>query len=65
MKFKKISQSKRACFYALVEDVDSIEYKKLIDWLNAHCPDAYEIDNMHLIIERRAEVFFELTFDLN
>lgn len=64
MKFKKVAQGPNACIYARVEDVDSVEYKKLVDWLEAHCPGAYEINNMHIIINRRAEVFFELTFEL-
>ena len=64
MRFKKVSQSPRACIYALAEDVDSIEYKTLIDWLDVHCPGAYEINNMHIIINRQAELLFDLTFEL-
>ena len=64
MKFKKISQNKQACFYALVEDVDSVEYKTLVDWLATHCSDGFELSNMHLILSKENELFFELTFPL-
>lgn len=62
MKFKKVSQSERACFYALVEDVSATEYRGLVEWLTVHCPDTYELNRMHLIIARENELFFELTF---
>jgi len=62
IKFKKISQSDRACFYALMEDVGAKEYRGLVEWLTVHCPDTYELSNMHLIIARENELFFELTF---
>lgn len=62
MKFKKVSQSERACFYALVEDASAIEYRGLVEWLTVHCPNTYELNNMHLIIARENELFFELTF---
>ena len=65
IKFKKISQGEDACFYALTEDIDSQEYKRLTDWLNIHCLGAYELSNMHLIIKRQNELFFELTFPPN
>lgn len=65
MKFKKISQSKRACFYALIEDVSATEYRRLVDWLTEHCPDTYELSSMHLIIARENELFFELSFQVN
>ena len=62
MKFKKVSQSERACLYALVEDVSTREYITLVDWLTIHCPDSYELSRMHLILARENELFFELTF---
>lgn len=62
MKFKKVSQSERACFYALVEDASATEYRGLVEWLTVHCPNTYELNNMHLIISRENELFFELTF---
>ena len=62
IKFKKISQSDKACFYALVEDIDSVEYKQLNDWLAVHCPESYEMHSMCLMLERKNELFFELTF---
>lgn len=62
IKFKKISQSEQACFYALVEDIDSVEYQQLNNWLNVHCPDSYEMHSMCLMLERKNELFFELTF---
>ncbi len=62
MKFKKISQSDTACFYALVEDISSIEHIQLVDWLTTHCPDDYQLSNMTLILKRQNELFFELTF---
>ena len=64
IKFKKISQGNSACFYALVEDISSVEYKQLNDWLNIHCPDSFKLDNMHVILERKNELFFELTFEV-
>lgn len=62
IKFKKISQSDRACFYALVEDVDSVEYQQLVNWLDTHCPNAYELHSMCVMLDRQNELFFELTF---
>mgnify|MGYP003337804262 CR=1 FL=1 len=62
IKFKKVSQGEHACFYALTEDIDSVEYKQLHDWLNIHCPNEYEMSNMHLLLARHNELFFELTF---
>ena len=62
IKFKKISQGEYACFYALAEEISSGEYKQLIDWLDIHCNDEYELSNMHLILARRNELFFDLTF---
>ena len=62
IKFKKISQYEHACIYGLIEDVSSVEYKQLNDWLEVHCPDGYELNNVHLILARRNEIFFELTF---
>jgi hypothetical protein len=64
IKFKKVSQNDRACFYALVEDVSATEYKGLVNWLTVHCPDTYELSRMHLIIARENELFFELTFPI-
>lgn len=65
MRFKKISKSEGACVYALTEDIDSVEYKSLVDWLDIHCPNAYSLSNMHLFITAESELFFELTFPLN
>lgn len=65
MKFKKVSQGQQVCLYALVEDVNSVEYSQLVEWLNAHCPGAYDLNCMHLAIESQAELFFELTFELS
>ena len=62
IKFKKISQGDHACIYGLVEDISSDEYKQVVEWLNTHCPNAYELGNTHLFIERQSELFFELTF---
>lgn len=65
IKFKKISQSDTACFYALTEDIDSVEWRQLNDWLEIHCPDAYELHSMCLMLKRQNELFFELTFPPN
>ena len=62
MKFKKISQGERACVYGLTEDVSSAEWAKLVDWLDVHCPDSYDLGTTYLFIDRRNELFFELTF---
>ena len=62
IKFKKVAQGEHACVYGLVEDISSVEYKEVINWLNTHCPDAYEFGNTHLFINRDTELFFELTF---
>ena len=64
MKFKKVSQGEHACIYALVEDISSVEYAELVNWLNVHCPNAYELVNTHLFIEHKSSLFFDLTFDL-
>ena len=64
IKFKKISQSDHACFYALTEDIDSQEYQQLVNWLDTHCPDSYELHSMCVMLERKNELFFELTFPL-
>ena len=65
LNLKKIGGSERASIYALTEDVDSQEWKQLNDWLDTHCPDSYLVSNMCLILERRNELFFELTFPIN
>ena len=65
IKFKKISQSEQASVYALTEDIDSVDWKRLNDWLEIHCPGSYEIYSMCLMLERQNELFFELTFPPN
>lgn len=62
IKFKKVTQGEHACIYGLTEDISSVEYQQVVDWLNTHCPNAYEFSSTHLFINRDTELFFELTF---
>jgi len=64
IKFKKTSVGENSCIYGLIEDIDSLEWKQLHDWLDTHCPDEYMLDNMTLIIKRQNELFFELAFEI-
>jgi len=65
MKFKKYSVYDTACFYALWSEYSQEDHDRLVQWLEAHCPDEYDLSNtMHLIIHKKYELFFELSFQV-
>ena len=65
MKFKKYSVYDTACFYALWSEYSEEDHDRLVQWLDAHCPGEYELSGiMHLIINKKYELFFELSFQV-
>lgn len=65
MKFKKYSVYDTACFYALWDETSEEDYYRLQKWLETHCHGSYELSGtMHLIIDKKHELFFELSFQV-
>ena len=65
MKFKKYSVYDTACLYALYGDTSLEDHNRLNQWLNTHCPGEYELSGtMHLMIDKKYELFFELSFQV-
>ena len=65
MKFKKYSVYDTACLYAVWSEYSPEDHNLLVQWLDTHCPGEYDLSNtMHLILDKKYELFFELSFQI-